>query len=221
MDKTLIHGLHDVIAANKNNGNANLMVHTLALFAKSINNAPQHLRGLTIGQLSTIEIAAEFVFTATSISLEDLSEIQAVSNTILAQIPDRLSETQSAILTQIAQTSYPECTSNDDCTDENECTNEICSDGACVSHNNTDPCDDSDFCTESDFCLDGWCVGTPIVCTLGECIEGVCQETGGENGTPCDDGDPCTENDVYLNGYCEGTPIVCAFGECIEGVCIE
>ncbi len=44
-------------------------------------------------------------------------------------------------------------------------------------------------------------------CTIGLCVNGVCEYVFAPDGTLCDDGNPCTAGDVCKAGVCVGTPI--------------
>ena len=74
-----------------------------------------------------------------------------------------------------------------------------------------------------------------VTCTIGLCVDGVCEYVDAPDGTACDDGDVCTSGDVCRVGICTGTPIpgcgaciddadcddgdACTLDACAEGVC--
>jgi len=76
----------------------------------------------------------------------------------------------------VYESSLCECTNSSQCNDNNPCTTNTCSNGLCLTTNNTATCDDSNNCTLSDTCSNGICVGIPVtlddgdVLTLDECL---------------------------------------------------
>ena len=145
------------------------------------------------------------------------------------------------------------CVDDADCDDGNICTDDFCdpATGQCNYVHNSVACDDGNACTENDTCTDGMCTGTlipgcgtctsdadcddGIACTIGLCVDGVCEYVDAPDGTACDDGDVCTSGDVCTAGICTGTPIpgcgaciddadcddgdACTLDACAEGVC--
>jgi hypothetical protein len=49
------------------------------------------------------------------------------------------------------------------------------------------------------------CAGFSDACTVGTCVNGVCQKLPANDGTACDDGIGCTLNDACQAGECTGT----------------
>lgn len=84
----------------------------------------------------------------------------------------------------------------------------------CVQDSDCDNGDD-DLCTV-DECVNGVCVYTPKQCEFG-CSFGWCHECAEDNN--CDDGDACT-TDKCVNGVCANIVKQCEFG-CAYGECLE
>lgn len=77
-------------------------------------------------------------------------------------------------------------------------------DGFCAASTGV-ACDDNDLCTEQDTCVVGVCVGTPIVCSGGDCTNPYCDAATGN----------CMSTDKVLGTPC-GTGGICVNGDCIE-----
>jgi fibro-slime domain-containing protein len=110
------------------------------------------------------------------------------------------------------------CTGMDpkDCSTLNPCQSGFCNtmNGVCETINLLDgtSCPDADLCT-LDQCMSGVCIHTPVdcddnnICTQDFCVSGNC--VYGNIHAPCDDGLFCTINDLCYNSTCTGEPNNC------------